>query len=139
MGGGDKKSAAAVSIHAPAWGATKDRCALGAAGKVSIHAPAWGATIARVEKAHECAVSIHAPAWGATGGDEKNTFSLESFNPRARVGRDRVTMTVASRPVSFNPRARVGRDTINIDTYHKPEVFQSTRPRGARLSSRYRK
>jgi len=32
------------------------------------------------------------------------------FNPRARVGRDALTMTVKKNPTGFNPRARVGRD-----------------------------
>ena len=33
-----------VSIHAPAWGATKQQKMLDAQKAVSIHAPAWGAT-----------------------------------------------------------------------------------------------
>ena len=77
-----------VSIHAPAWGATRpclrrrtmDRFqstpprggrpwCLGSSSRphgVSIHAPAWGAT--RGRRPPDCRgwVSIHAPAWGAT-------------------------------------------------------------------------
>ena len=77
-----------VSIHAPAWGATRRENHGGARAQVSIHAPAWGATMltpcfllfhefqftrphgARLPEmlmlrtAFE--VSIHAPAWGAT-------------------------------------------------------------------------
>ncbi len=34
---------------------------------VSIHAPAWGATIADGTSYARLQVSIHAPAWGATG------------------------------------------------------------------------
>ena len=33
-----------VSIHAPAWGATRQAHPLGKFEAVSIHAPAWGAT-----------------------------------------------------------------------------------------------
>ena len=78
-----------VSIHAPAWGATKPQGKSGIPSVVSIHAPAWGATYylmiqkivptlfqftrphgARLEQSVEPAgtygVSIHAPAWGAT-------------------------------------------------------------------------
>jgi len=33
-----------VSIHAPAWGATKKEPIINTYGNVSIHAPAWGAT-----------------------------------------------------------------------------------------------
>ena len=81
-----------VSIHAPAWGATKFLRASRAAILVSIHAPAWGATEARIVLGFRQAkfqstrprgarqsgreipilfgtVSIHAPAWGATDGD----------------------------------------------------------------------
>jgi len=37
----------AVSIHAPAWGATAGGPRNGQGGGVSIHAPAWGATAVR--------------------------------------------------------------------------------------------
>ena len=58
---------ALVSIHAPAWGATRDT----ARNKrvitvVSIHAPAWGATNFDWVVSSQLKVSIHAPAWGAT-------------------------------------------------------------------------
>ncbi len=33
---------------------------------VSIHAPAWGATRKPISGADKPTVSIHAPAWGAT-------------------------------------------------------------------------
>ena len=39
------KSAIAVSIHAPVWGATRSRKPLPKRKIVSIHAPVWGATI----------------------------------------------------------------------------------------------
>ena len=77
-----------VSIHAPAWGATRTRseqqscnegfnprtrvgcddqiAALGVTDTVSIHAPAWGATL------QGCASSVHTTC----------------FNPRTRVGCD---------------------------------------------------
>ena len=80
-----------VSIHAPAWGATKfinvgicmDRFqstrphgarhfwayVVKLRFVVSIHAPAWGATpFWRRSRKHQ-QVSIHAPAWGATRAD----------------------------------------------------------------------
>jgi len=55
-----------VSIHAPAWGATKYFGILGDLGFVSIHAPAWGATSWELTNNDGKLVSIHAPAWGAT-------------------------------------------------------------------------
>ena len=33
-----------ISIHAPAWGATRSGCANYSNPDISIHAPAWGAT-----------------------------------------------------------------------------------------------
>ena len=52
-------------------------------------------------------VSIHAPAWGATRRVD-NRSRLESFNPRARMGRDESSMSLAD------------------------AEFRSTRPHGAR-------
>ena len=78
----------AISIHAPAWGATAFDFALFVALVISIHAPAWGATTLKscistsflfqstrprgarrpcksgLSRFH--VISIHAPAWGAT-------------------------------------------------------------------------
>ena len=55
-----------ISIHAPAWGATK-RLPIGSAiCSISIHAPAWGATLTDVPNGTATYISIHAPAWGAT-------------------------------------------------------------------------
>ena len=56
-----------VSIHAPAWGATRIFFDFRQILTVSIHAPAWGATsILCVNFRWNTQVSIHAPAWGAT-------------------------------------------------------------------------
>ena len=82
----------AVSIHAPAWGATFwSFCTMGDMRfrstrphgarldkttffadtlDVSIHAPAWGATRGFPHVLKSMNVSIHAPAWGATFTDE---------------------------------------------------------------------
>jgi len=69
--GGDKFKVSedlsdAVSIHAPAWGATVAKPMEMGGGEVSIHAPAWGATAHGARRWELPAVSIHAPAWGAT-------------------------------------------------------------------------
>ena len=103
-------------------------------------------------------VSIHAPAWGATRYVIPGSPSRESFNPRARVGRDvqrglfliSITQFQSTRPRGarlgsagsislsggFNPRARVGRDKpSSVSAYIRIE-FQSTRPRGARPIAR---
>jgi len=122
-----------VSIHAPAKGATPNvwrwipspgfqstrprrarRIEWRRLGElhVSIHAPAKGATIDHVQSLVGFRVSIHAPAKGAT------CWSWWCSRP-ARC---------------FNPRAREGRDDAFCD-YLASDVFQSTRPRRARLFS----
>ena len=60
-------------------------------------------------------VSIHAPAWGAT------TYR------NLRIGFH----------TGFNPRARVGRDLNESKGRKLYAAFQSTRPRGARLTLEY--
>src|SRR5437660_77944 len=58
-------------------------------GAVSIHAPAWGATW-RIGCPVDVilGVSIHAPAWGATRACTPFLSGSKGFNPRARMGRD---------------------------------------------------
>ena len=81
----------AVSIHAPAWGATGDGLLVGLAPHgVSIHAPAWGATHHPHRPDRAGRVSIHAPAWGATSCWPACGASRWCFNPRTRVGCDRL-------------------------------------------------
>ena len=165
-----------VSIHAPAWGATRH--------PPTHRSPARGFNPrARVGRDIECEigrnrehVSIHAPAWGATRckhrSGTKGEFEFQStrprgarlpyppssmtnrrgFNPRARVGRDGPVMIgeQPTRPVSIHAPAwgatlwprRNHRAAVSI---HAPawgatmplcratmQMFQSTRPRGAR-------
>ena len=78
-------------------------------------------------------VSIHAPAWGATPIRGRATTDDPCFNPRARVGRDVITVCLRSCGWRFNPRARVGRDITRSAGQWPARAFQSTRPRGARL------
>ena len=100
-------------------------------GAVSIHAPVWGATHADDYMQAFGVVSIHAPVWGATQSAYTH-YSLQSFNPRTRVGCDRsqpmdidkVKVSIHApvwgatghcpavifRGASFNPRTRVGCD-----------------------------
>jgi len=100
----------AVSIHAPAGGATNSDDYGTHIDQVSIHAPAGGATCTKFEPSAPYKVSIHAPAGGATSNE----------------------LTIAGTDNSFNPRARRGRD---FECYEQPSrkyLFQSTRPQGAR-------
>jgi len=131
-----------------------------------------GARCRAIKLRSETVVSIHAPAWGATRFMSL-IINIMCFNPRARVGRDfSITSSSlfglfqstrprgarlatadpvttedvsihapawgATRPIfrvspvkRFNPRARVGRD-LTLLPFRTRLVFQSTRPRGAR-------
>ena len=57
------------------------------------------------------------------------------FNPRARVGRDMISSRPSRTTSRFNPRARVGRDVSVLTVKVWLVAFQSTRPRGARLTT----
>ena len=97
----------AVSIHAPAWGATRcTGCKIGV-GEVSIHAPAWGATrpgfhpsgtIPRFQSTHPRGVRLVR--------SKVKSISLCCFNPRTRVGCDPVLLRLLQLlPVSIHAPA----------------------------------
>ena len=121
---------------------------------ISIHAPARGATIRSTPVASAPEISIHAPARGATTTACASLCTAEHFNPRAREGRDDQCRDSGVELFYFNPRAREGRDPREdpksrqiVISIHAPARgatpastgscatprFQSTRPRGARL------
>ena len=77
-----------ISIHAPAWGATSAATDSREMQEISIHAPAWGATALAVAKHNDLLISIHAPAWGATSRLLHNRHGNRDFNPRTRMGCD---------------------------------------------------
>ena len=122
-----------VSIHAPAWGATTDAGLSSGACRVSIHAPAWGATRLWRSAAWWETVSIHAPAWGATQVLQRLLWALLVSIHAPAWGATRRTGNDAHASDSFNPRARVGRDGRSTSSPLSILMFQSTRPRGARL------
>ena len=146
-----------VSIHAPAWGATVSKQNLGKTywafqstrprGARPLGHVAWidsilfqstrprGARHGMRRRHRACTgVSIHAPAWGATHPRPRSPSDSIGFNPRARVGRDlRRNTGFRAACRCFNPRARVGRDPPPTCSPSPCALFQSTRPRGARL------
>ncbi len=99
---------------------------------ISIHAPAKGATLPIEIVEHELGISIHAPAKEATKCCRCSPTRLRNFNPRSREGsdfatswyRDRAQILIhapakgATRPTAasrrprpnFNPRSREGSD-----------------------------
>ena len=106
-----------ISIHAPAWGATR-RLWLKPAilqfqstrPRGARHAscvqdstytpfqstrPRGARRNLREDLAYYCGISIHAPAWGATAGCGSAAQDKQHFNPRARVGRDETLLSRA--------------------------------------------
>ncbi len=69
------------------------------------------------------AVSIHAPARGATWSHSRGIAFQQSFNPRARTGRDSFPMIGSEGGIGFNPRARTGRDTTWPPDYGRRKCF----------------
>ena len=121
-----------VSIHAPAGGATLPFLSTISFFVVSIHAPAGGATINSLHIESLEAVSIHAPAGGATPvTSARGMFCIVSIHAPAG-GATCLVCSVGCASQSFNPRARGGRDQDTQGAKAAREQFQSTRPRGAR-------
>ena len=81
-----------------------------AAYAVSIHAPARGATMETQVEIWLTPVSIHAPARGATGKNTMHTPRERSFNPRPRARGDLSISLDIVWPSSFNPRPRARGD-----------------------------
>ncbi len=133
-----KQCLAHVSIHAPARGATRQTRVRKHWGGVSIHAPARGATDVVARPGPEPVVSIHAPARGATYRDIQGLTDtgFQSTPPRGgRLGR---WSRIASLPLGFNPRPRAGGD--NGGGYLRGELRVSIHApaRGATVGARKR-
>ena len=148
-------SFAPVSIHAPAWGATVKRSAAVLFVRKFQSTRPRGARQAIWQKAYSDLkfqstrprgarhielyyarikelVSIHAPAWGATSGKRSRKSGSTCFNPRARVGRDGHGHVHSFQVAMFqSTRPRGARLLVSMASpLLRP--FQSTRPRGAR-------
>ena len=79
-------------------------------------------------------VSIHAPTWGATCRRASSSSGSGCFNPRAHVGRDIITITTMTAKEMFqSTRPRGARRAPRLTSPSTLLKFQSTRPRGARL------
>ena len=118
-----------VSIHAPAWGATRRPHSRESRERGFNPCPRVGGNAIKVFGDPRFPVSIHAPAWGATsvglisprhnkfqsmpprGGQPKQPRPKQprpSFNPCPRVGGNRVRRSPSRLPQCFNPCPRVG-------------------------------
>ena len=164
-----------VSIHAPAWGATVDVLEkLNAEPSFNPRPRMGGDEFPRYEWCVRY-VSIHAPAWGATQ-NRTDTEQFQStpphggrqdqpplarqrlgFNPRPRMGGDKMAEGRLTQLARFNPRPRMGGDITTTSLLHRTQVsihapawgatvsfsdgnigylFQSTPPHGGRLPGR---
>ncbi len=100
---------------------------------VSIHAPARGATRWGWRAARRGRVSIHAPARGATAlGQPRRARGAPGFNPRPRAGGDKSsTPCLTSHPKFQSTPPRGGRPRGRCPLASR-FPFQSTPPRGGR-------
>ena len=122
-----------VSIHAPAWGATKVKInRLFLRRKFQSTRPR-GARRGNFRASSQSKfVSIHAPAWGATRSKRRSTstnLSFQSTRPRGARLHDKHSNDAETAFQSTRPRGArlvLAKDTTGA------YLFQSTRPRGAR-------
>ena len=152
--------AGGVSIHAPAWGATRRPKARSCPGLCfnprtrvgcdrqdglidlddalfqSTH-PRGVRLVALLAAERFTTVSIHAPAWGATACANTRKVTPISFNPRTRVGCDLSQASVAwsSNQVSIHAPAW-GATAVATWLVCAGMLFQSTHPRGVRRNER---
>jgi len=97
--------------------------------------PRGARPIHRVTREIDQEVSIHAPAWGATVGKYVQSPLSGFQSTRPRGARPLILMYMSLTSRSFNPRARVGRDklinavidSIGIVSIHAP-AWGATRP-----------
>ncbi len=101
---------------------------------ISIHAPARGATRVCIDQHLRGVISIHAPARGATIRGRPGGYPHQDFNPRSREGSDCFLLLSGYVSKNFNPRSREGSDSFFHPTRSPVVRFQSTLPRGERLS-----
>ncbi len=127
----EARRAWAVSIHAPARGATYARHAQSGVRQVSIHAPARGATSWHASWHASWHVSIHAPARGATSGASGNADKIGvSIHAPARGATHLVHGHPHDVSVSIHAPARGATEQEEREQFRIK--FQSTRPHGAR-------
>ena len=116
-----------------------------------------GSDILKLSFAPCAAISIHAPTRGATIKSLKKICQLRNFNPRSHEGSDGlpgqrpdesnvISIHAPTRGATgthprntchqnyFNPRSHEGSDVLTSAKRYRIFVFQSTLPRGERLS-----
>ena len=137
----------------PAWGATSHVNVFLLVRRISIHAPAWGATKSAQLRQRRNLFQSTLPH-GERRGSLKHLHQPLNFNPRSRMGSDRNITGNFTALHHFNPRSRMGSDNNDIqhsvpDSHFNPRsrmgsdhphdvfqyvssIFQSTPPHGER-------
>ncbi len=100
----------AISIHAPAQGATSPALDGIIPGAISIHAPAQGATGHRVVFPPPVGFQSTLPHRERRRSGFSRAALTRDFNPRSRTGSDGPTTPQTAGAGDFNPRSRTGSD-----------------------------
>ncbi len=138
----------------PRTGSDQKGCPIRAPDAVSIHAPARGATWLTVPTSRNSSCFNPRPRTGSDRGESPGAKVRGSFNPRPRTGSDAESHDSAlgfgvsihapargattARPAwlpgrpCFNPRPRTGSDLAPLGYVPSPLLFQSTPPHGER-------
>ena len=125
-----------ISIHTPAWGATKDSTVLGHIIRISIHTPAWGATTRDHTVPYNVVIFQSTLPRGERRYPPASVFLVENFNPHSRVGSDKIYLMQIHPVKNFNPHSRVGSDFCVFRQFNQHIIFQSTLPRGERRATK---
>ena len=121
-----------ISIHVPAWGTTVWNSTCPKRTPISIHVPAWGTTKKEIDGLIFVEISIHVPAWGTTNWQNNIFYELIYFNPRSRVGNDKVNYEWLTEGTGFQSTFPRGERPNATKSSELPCQFQSTFPRGER-------
>ena len=124
-----------ISIHVPAWGTTFVTLSISVIRIFQSTFPRGERHISIYRDYPGTSISIHVPAWGTTRQYrllELRYYQFQSTFPR---GERRLSIAIFLHKKNFNPRSRVGNDKLFIPYPSPHGRFQSTFPRGERLSS----
>ena len=126
----------AISIHAPAQGATiLGRILALPRFRFQSTPPRRGRLNIREGLSRRSNFNPRPRAGGDTSGTASN-YAAPYFNPRPRAGGDCINAGLSCTRAYFNPRPRAGGDAPTVGPASSGRIFQSTPPRrGRRLTS----
>jgi len=129
--GGEGQGHHRVSIHAPARGATGPMEPNRVRFRGFNPRARTGRDMSRLSNSYSTEFQSTRPHGARRAATAGSTTAPPRFNPRARTGRDRLAaQSLLPRSVSIHAPARGA--TMFTPATRSPELFQSTRPHGAR-------